>query len=336
VTRDADPRPGPRAVALGLLLALAIPAAVSAQAWLPTKGEGAVGLTFGDYGFDGHFDSQGERVPYGGTNGLSLAADVTYGVTDRFAVTASVPYVASKFTGTFPPGVLLGPLDRDRKYHGDFQDFRAELRYMVLTGDLAVTPFVGVNLPSHQYEVVGEAVPGKRTRELALGVAAGRSLEPLLDRAYVQARYFFSFVEQVVPEIGQLNRSNIDLELGYAATRRLTARVFSAWQIGHGGLDLEDMYSHPDLFRVHDRAIRTNYFNLGGGLTVQVTSRIELFGAYMKTISGKNAHQAQSLYFGAALWFGGGLGKGTAATAQASVRPSPESVSARQVAAAHH
>jgi len=36
---------------------------VSAQAWLPTKGEGAIGLTFGDYGFDGHFDSEGRRIP---------------------------------------------------------------------------------------------------------------------------------------------------------------------------------------------------------------------------------------------------------------------------------
>ena len=325
----------PWAATLGLLLGLATPGAVSAQAWLPTKGEGAIGLTFGDYGFDGHFDSQGQRVPYGGTNGLSLAGDITYGVTDRFAVTASLPYVASKFTGTFPPGVLLGPLDRDRNYHGDFQDLRGELRYMVLTGDLALTPFVGINLPSHQYEVVGEAVPGKRTKELALGVAAGRSLEPLLDEAYVQARYFFSFVEKVVPEIGPLNRSNIDLELGYAATRRLTARAFAAWQIGHGGLDLEDMYSHPDLFRVHDRAIRTNYFNLGAGVTVQATSRVELFGAFVKTVSGQNAHQAQSLYFGAALWFGGGFGKNTRSAAQASARPSPESVSA-QVAADDH
>ena len=320
---------------LGVLLGLAIPGPVSAQAWLPTKGEGAIGLTFGDYGFDGHFDGEGRRIPYGGTNGLSLAGDLTYGVTDRFAITASLPYVASKFTGTFPPGVLLGPLDMDRRYHGDFQDFRGELRYMVLAEDLALTPFVGVNLPSHQYEVVGEAVPGKRTRELYLGVATGRSLEPLLDKAYAQARYSFSFVEKVVPDIGQLNRSNVDLELGYSATRRLTARVFSAWQIGHGGLDLEDMYSHPDLFRVHDRAIRTNYLNLGAGVTVQVTSRVELFGALVKTVSGKNAHQARSLYLGAALWFGGGFGGHVPSAAQASVRPSPEGVGAKVAADDH-
>lgn len=319
---------------LGLLFCVASPGAALAQAWLPTKGEGAIGLTFGDYGFDGHFGGTGKRIPDGGTHGLSLAGDITYGVTDRVAVTASLPFVASKFTGTFPPGVLLGPLDADRKYHGDFQDFRGELRYMALAGDLAVTPFVGFNLPTHEYEVVGEAVPGKRTKELFFGVAAGRSLEPFLDKAYVQARYAFSVVEKVVPNIDQLNRSNIDLELGYAATRRLTLRAFSAWQIGHGGLELEDMYSRPDLFRIHDRAIRTDYFNLGGGATFQAFPAVEFFVAFVKTISGQNAHQARSLYLGAALRFGGGFGHGRSA-AQASVRPSPESVHSQLAADTH-
>ena len=34
---------------LPLLLA---PSVAGAQAWLPTKGEGAIGMTFGDYSFD--------------------------------------------------------------------------------------------------------------------------------------------------------------------------------------------------------------------------------------------------------------------------------------------
>jgi hypothetical protein len=321
---------------LGALVLAASAADSRAQAWLPAKGEGAIGLTFGDYGFEGHLDSSGGHVPFGGTHGLSLAGDISYGITDRFAVTGSLPFVASKFTGSFPPGVLLGPNDRDRKYHGDFQDFRGELRYMALAGDLAVTPLVGLNLPSHDYEVVGEAVPGKHTKELFLGVAAGRSLAPFLESAYVQARYAYSFVEKVVPDLERLDRSNIDLELGYAASRRLTVRAFSAWQIGHGGLDLEDMYSRPDLFRTHDRAIRTSYFNLGAGITFLAAPRLELFGAFVKTISGENAHQARSLYFGAAVWFGGSYGaQARSGKAQASVRPSPERVSSEQVADLH-
>jgi hypothetical protein len=291
---------------LGALVLVASAADSRAQAWLPTKGEGAVGMTFGAYGFEGHFDGTGQRIPYGGTHALSAAGDVSYGITNRLAVAASLPFITSKFTGTFPKGVLLGPLD-DGEYHGDFQDFRGELRYMAVAGDFALTPFAGVNLPSHSYEVVGEAVPGKRTKELYLGLASGRSLEPFLPRAYVQARYFFSFVEDVVPS-EDLDRSNLDLELGYSLTSRLTVRSFGAWQVTHGGLDLEDMYSRPDLFRTHDRATRTNYFNLGAGATLQAFPGVEVFAAFVKTISGENAHQARSFYFGAAFWFGGGFG----------------------------
>ena len=185
-----------------------------------------------------------------------------------------------------------------------------EARFMALTGELALTPLVGINIPSHNYQVIGEAVPGKHTKEAYVGFAAGRSLDPFLPKGYLHLRYFYSFVEKVVPDIDQLNRSNLDLEFGYAAASRLSLRAFGAWQITHGGLDLEDMYSRPDLFRTHDRATRTDYFNLGVGATFQATPGIELYTAFVKTISGENAHQARSLYLGAAFWFGGGFGGG--------------------------
>jgi len=105
---------------------------------------------------------------------------------------------------------------------------------------------------------------GKRTRELYLGVATGRSLEPLLDKAYAQARYSFSFVEKVVPDIGQLNRSNVDLELGYSATRRLTARVFSPGRSGTAASTSRTCTRIRSLPRPRPR-IRTNYLNLGRG-----------------------------------------------------------------------
>jgi hypothetical protein len=296
-----------------LLLAVVAPSVARAQAWLPTKGEGAIGLTFGDYSFDGHFDGTGQRIPFGGTRALSAAGDLLYGITDRFAVAGSLPFITSKFTGTFPKGVLLGPLDFDRRYHGDFQDFRFEARFMAITGELALTPLVGVNLPSHNYEVVGEAVPGKRTKEAYLGFAAGRSLDPFLSKGYVHLRYTYSFVEKVVPNVRKLDRSNIDAEFGYAAADRLSLRAFGAWQITHGGLNLESMFNTPDLFRTHDRATRTDYFNLGVGATLQASPGVELYTAFVKTISGENAHQARSFYLGAAFWFGGGFGGGRSA-----------------------
>jgi hypothetical protein len=284
------------------------PGLARAQAWLPDRGEGSVSLTVGDYAYDGHFDSDGSRDPFGGTHARSVALDLTYGLTGRLAISAGLPFVDSRLSGSFPRGVPLGPLD-DGKYHGDFQDFRVELRYMLTSGKLAVTPFVGTTLPSHNYEVIGEAVPGKRIKEALLGVSCGLTLEPVLPQAYVHVRYSFAYMEKALADTRNLDRSNVDAELGYSPTPRLTLRSIGAWQVTHGGLDLEDMRTRPNFFRDHDRAARTNYFNFGGGLTYDVSETVGLYGVCLKTLSGQNAHQARSFYLGASFSFGGGFGE---------------------------
>jgi hypothetical protein len=70
------------------------------------------------------------------------------------------------------------------------------------------------------------------------------------------------------------------------------------------------MQSNPEIFRDHDRAARTNYLNLGGGVDAEVGRYIDLYAVFLKTVSGENAHQARSLDLGIAWSFGGGFGKG--------------------------
>ena len=223
-----------RAAAAAMLLSsLALPRSASAQAWLPPRGEGSLALTLGDYGFSGHFDSDGSRDPFGGTHAHSVAFDVTYGITDRLTASASLPFIATRLSGSFPPGVPLGPLDN--------------------------------------------------------------------------GRYVYSWVEKVVPDVKKLDRSNVDAEAGLTLAR-LTLRALGAWQITHGGLDLEDMRTRPGFFRDHDRAARTNYFNLGGGASFEATRAVDLFLVFYRTMSGQNAHQAHSLSLGASWEFGGGFG----------------------------
>jgi len=302
---------GVQTCALPILLAaiLFCPSVVRGQAWLPPKGGGALSLTLGDYSFDGHFDAEGNKDPFGGTRAESLWLEGIYALADGLALSAGLPFVTTKLTGSFPEGVPLGPLD-DGKYHGDFQDFRFELAWNVVPGDFALTPFVGLGVPSHEYEYKGEAVPGKALREATLGVAAGRSLSPLLPRAYLHARYAYAFLETADADVDKLDRSNLDTELGYQASSRLLVRLLARWQVTHGGLDLEDMRHHPDFFRSHDRAARTNYFNLGAGAAFAVGPSWDVYAIFIKTLAGENAHQSRSLSFGATYYFGGGFGGG--------------------------
>jgi hypothetical protein len=204
--------------------------ALLARPWVPPRGECAVSVTYQNYYVTGHFDPLGNENKNGATHSKAVVMEVDYGLTDTIALTVSLPFIASKYTG--PPVYFVGghptypgPLD-DGTYHGAFQDLNLEVRRMFVTGPIAVAPFAAYTQPSHEYETHGEAVPGRYRRDLHLGASAGASLDRLLPRTYAHVRYAFSTAEQVhdFPSV----RSNIDLEGGHDLTTRLNVRGLAA------------------------------------------------------------------------------------------------------------
>src|SRR5262245_65732442 len=88
----------------GALLAGATTA--SAQAWLPPKGEAAVTLGYSRIWATTHIDYQGNDVGPGDMIWNNVAVDLSYGVTNRFAVRLGVPFVTSKYDGASPHPVI--------------------------------------------------------------------------------------------------------------------------------------------------------------------------------------------------------------------------------------
>ena len=122
----------------------------------------------------------------------SLMFDVTYGLTDRLAVTFAVPFIRARYTGAAPhPNAQ----DDGARTTG-FQDLRFGVRYNVTRGPLTITPFVGTNMPTHGYEYFAHAAYGPRVRELEVGTYVGRVLSPALPNAFIQARYSYSFARE--------------------------------------------------------------------------------------------------------------------------------------------
>ena len=122
------------------LAALVIPltAAVSAspafaQAYLPAQGEGTVSVLFSDM-FGKYHYLPTKTYDLGHIRTETLLLDVTYGLTDKVAITVGIPWVASRYTGAFPHPLanLTGvqPLD-DGTYHQTFQDLRFDVRYNI-------------------------------------------------------------------------------------------------------------------------------------------------------------------------------------------------------------
>ena len=233
-----------------------------------------------------------------------MVTDFDYGVTDTIGLVVSLPFIVSKYTG--PPVFLVGghethpgPLD-DRKYHAAFQDVRMEMRRLFWAGPVALAPFVGASFPTHNYETVGEAVPGRHRRDYQVGASAGVDLHRFLPGSYVHGRYEYASAQEL--ENFPFTRGNIDVEGGYAATPRLVLRGLMARQIRHQGPSLNELSVD---WENHDRFIAPSFFNLGGGVSVSLNELTDVYALLVGTVSGNNgAHRARTIAVGVSfsLW----------------------------------
>ena len=298
----------PRRTCCCALLALQLASSAYAQATVPDRGEGMLTLTYQHYAVFGHFGVQGNENTNGPTRSQALVTDFDYGIWNGFGLLASLPFIASKYTG--PPSysvaghpVTPGPLD-DGTYHAAFQDLRLELRRGWWAGPVAIAPFVGFSFPTHAYETKGEAVPGRHRRDLQVGVSAALDLERVLPGAYVEGRYAYGAMQRInnLPFI----RSNIDVEAGAAATSRIVLRGLVGVQIRHKGPSVDELYL--DDWADHDRFIVPSYLNLGGGPLLSLSRSTEVFALLLATAAGSNgAHRQRTVVIGVTFGFGSSL-----------------------------
>ena len=279
---------------------LAYASDASAQAWLPGAGEGAVSVLYQNSLVDRHLGSDGSRIDSGKIRVDGLLLDVTYGVTDKIAITLNVPFIAAKYEGIKPhPNSALD----DGRLHGAFQDLRFDVRYNISTGPVAITPFVGTVLPSHDYPYYGHAAVGRNLNEVQVGAYVARVLDPLIPGAFVQGRYAYAFTQQLF-DISH-NRSILDLELGYFVSPKLRTFGLATGQITHGGVELIGAFPFnlpSEQIVHHDQISRVNMFDLGAGAQVSVSPSMDLFGSVVHTMSGTNGHALSYLVTVGASW----------------------------------
>ena len=304
-------RPGLSSIRIIFLIACAHAAGTGiaqSQAWVPEKGEGSVSFTYQDYDVAGHFDVFGHKNNNGGTHSQALVTEFDYGVSDALGLTISLPFIASKYTG--PPVYFVGghethpgPLD-DGSYHAAVQDLRIEVRRLFWMKSIGVAPFGGISFPTHDYETVGEAVPGRHRRDYQVGASAGTDLGHAVPDAYVQVRYAYGTMQRIddIP----FTRSNIDVEAGKETAGWLVFRGLINWQIRHQGPTLAEL---SDDWVDHDRFIAPSFFNLGGGTSVSITHSADVYVLYVATVAGSNgAHRGRLIAAGTTWGFGRTLG----------------------------
>lgn len=293
------------------VLAVFSPAPLYAQAWLPAAHEGAISVIFQDNSVQQHLFSDGTALDAGHIDSHNVLLDVTYGVTDKVALSLNLPYVSARYEGSRAhPGSILD----NGSFHGTMQDFRVSVRYGLVTGGVAVTPFAELITPSHEYNYYGHAAPGRGLTELQLGVSVGHVLTRGLPGLFVQGRYGYGFTERPLGKYH--DRSILDAEVGYFINPRTRVFGLTATQYTHGGLLLTAQFPNdlcgatPLLscqnFLHHDQLARANLVDVGAGAQFSITRRLDLFGSYATTVFGESVH---SLHHGISIGLSWGLGK---------------------------
>lgn len=307
-------RPGRRTPVVFFLVSLVTFATTAwGQAWVPDKGEGTFSTFFNYIAFGGHFQSDGSRTPEAAARSRSYLFDLDYGVTNRVAVTVSLPVVSARYASTNPTSADLlvlfnqaikavdaGFYDHafldDRNYHTTLQDFHFDVRYNVMSGHVVVTPFIGATFPSHDYAFVGEAAPGRNLKEFRFGTDVARVLNPFLHKAYFNGQLFFTIPEQALRV--RTDRTNLSLEFGYSLKRRLMVRGFGQWQHTFHGLHFPADLTTPELTLTHERLLKANYWHLGGGVSYAITPKTDLSADAVTFLSGSDTHYGSGLVLG--------------------------------------
>jgi len=266
-------------------LALA-PAVAGAQAWLPPEGSYSYSIDYSSTLNKKHYTTDGKEVDVGHTDVDIMTLSGSYSLTDRITINASLPVVKSRYRG---PG--LGGHDTtidDGTWHSTITDLNFTVAYQLLNGAFGLSPYVGALVPTLVYTTFGHSAPGRGLNEVWVGAYAAISLNEWIPRTYIQLRGNYAFVEEL--ENISHDRINAVLEIGYFFNPSWNIRAIVSEQWTDGGINVPVPVTDP-LFPVHDSLAADEFVNVGGGATWAINDRMSVYGLYMESIEGTNAHK---------------------------------------------
>ena len=272
-----------------------------AQAWVPAKGHGSVSLTYQQLKVTQRTTSDGMARSFGKIINRTMYFNVDYGLSDRWAISASIPFKSNRYSGHDPhnPRLRLFPANDQRflddgQYHGGWADWSVGLRYQWRTEPLLITPFISYSRPSHDYTFFANAALGTDQWSWQGGVNVGKRLAPPWQNLYWQAGYSYRYMQSVNNR--RVNFDRLSLQAGYNFTPRLETHVLIEHQSAYNGLDAPQGLRNPDgslnvsnLF-YHDALFGVSYLRASVGFGYQIGDRYQVYADLGRTLNGDNAH----------------------------------------------
>lgn len=286
---------------LSLLLAgVTTQTAIAQQAWVGEPGSLSVSLDYSYSRSDKVLEDVGEEVTDVDPIFSHIGAlGIEYTPIEKLALMATIPVVAASYDYD-PAQTSLPPHGRydDGKTHVAAQDFRLDVRYMVLDDVVTLSPHVSVSVPMSNYETVGYASAGRGLKMLVFGAALGKYFTSGVPDLYIHGRYEFRWVERYetsFPETSEYsqNRSFMDVLLGYYILDELEVNLAASMQHAHGGFEFANYGEEPEAAQFfHDPLLAEGFLHAGGGVSYQVLEKLRVSAFVRFFIRGENTRNS--------------------------------------------
>lgn len=261
-----------------------------AQAWVPDRGSVSAGLDYNLAISDRTETNTTEVFEDTGTTSHQVTLSAEYAPIQKLAVSASLPYVAMKYTGT--DSFAHGPWD-DGKTHSTLTDLRAGVRYQILEDPVAISPHLAFTIPVSDYATYGNTAAGRHLKMAHAGVGIGYILGL---STYFHGIYEFTLAEKydVTPDTKKYsqNRSDFGVTIGHVLNSiGLDMHVDANIRLSHDGVNIDNTYFMrltPDEQMYHDAILEEAIVLVGGGLGYNITKSLSATLAARFFVRGNN------------------------------------------------
>jgi hypothetical protein len=241
------------------------------------------------------FNTGDAKIDLGEVLTHSLLLEVNYALTDRWQISASIPYLRKKYDGPAPhdPLTLVPPRPEvpfvdDGQYHNEWQDFVFGASYLWINEPVIVEPFANLTLPSHDYPFFAQAAVGQDLWKAEFGVDVTKYMP--FSNWFYQGAVSYTVVEKTLGV--NVNHYRVRGQAGYFFTPHMSASAFVLGKIGNGN----DASEFPPSARTdeawyqHDRTSRHSYIDVGVGTDWYINDDYMLSVSALTSVWGKTVH----------------------------------------------
>ena len=257
-------------------------------------GKGSVSIAYQNISVN-KFNTGVRDVDIGEVLTHSLYVEINYALTDRWQITAGLPFIKKRYVGpgqhdplTLDPPRPYVPFLDDGSYHSDFQDFFVGINYLWRTDPVIVEPFVNLYIPSNNYPHFAQAAVGQNLFKLEVGVDLTKYMP--FSYWYYRVGTSYTFAEKTLGV--SVNHFRLDGEMGYFFTQSFSANLFVQSKFGEGdpaGIFPPSMRTDERWYQ-HDRTTKHNFANVGIGADWFFADKYQLYGSAFTTVWGDAVH----------------------------------------------